>query len=460
MASAGVTRAVFPNADAPVRLAGDWFGRFERKGPVVVAVSGGSDSTAALVALHRALPPAGGRPGFSLLACTVDHGLRAESAEEAAAVGRLCRTLGIVHVIRRWDGAKPASGLQAAAREARYRLLADVAKSAGAVAIVTGHTREDQAETIAMRAARMPGQAVGLAGMAEAVLLHRRFWLLRPFLACRREELRFFLRHEGIGWFDDPANRNIGYERVRWRARAVDEGIVAGTATQQALRRGMAAEAAERIARHVRVHENLVAEVAPPLVAEMAAGPAARRAVFTLSAVLGGRRHPPSSDTMTRLLAVLSSGEPGRVTAGRTVFDRRRDALYLYREARDLPGQPDGEGLWDGRFRLPASPGGESLRPACDPAPFAGRLVASGVPQGVARRAAVAAPEVVCASGEAVSLLRQLAPATPSAAMIEPVIAPYDTFLPCFDLTMADEIARLFRLPPYPRSPLGGENVL
>lgn len=98
---------------------------------ILVAVSGGSDSMGLLVALHSAIA-ADERRGFSLAACTVDHALRPQSACEAEDVAAFCAALGIAHRICRWEGAKPSTGIQAAARNKRYELLAEAADALGA----------------------------------------------------------------------------------------------------------------------------------------------------------------------------------------------------------------------------------------------------------------------------------------------------------------------------------------
>ncbi|WEZ82609.1 tRNA lysidine(34) synthetase TilS [Rhizobium sp. 32-5/1] len=157
--------------------------RFKKPGLILVAVSGGSDSKGLLIALHEAMV---GMPGFSLAACTVDHALRPESAAEANAVAQLCARLGFVHLIRRWDGEKPPTGLQAAARNARYSLLSAAAQETGALCVVTGHSRNDQIETIVMRSVRSSRDSTGFSGMADAVLFDRMTWILRPFLDLDR----------------------------------------------------------------------------------------------------------------------------------------------------------------------------------------------------------------------------------------------------------------------------------
>ena len=165
-----------------VDTAKQFLSTFKAPGRLLVAISGGSDSNGLLLALADAIA-GGGFSGFSLCACTVDHGLRAQAADEARKVAALCAARGIPHVTRVWRGEKPKTGIQAAARQARYRLLADAAEEIGATCILAGHTADDQAETIAMRQSRSQPDAAGLAGMAGGVLVDRRVWVLRPFLS-------------------------------------------------------------------------------------------------------------------------------------------------------------------------------------------------------------------------------------------------------------------------------------
>jgi tRNA(Ile)-lysidine synthase len=181
---------------------------------LVLAVSGGPDSVALMwlaARWRRALTR-----GPRLVAVTVDHGLRAESAREAGEVRRLARSLDLPHHIVRWTGAKPKTGLPAAARMARYRLLAKAAQDHGATHILTAHTRDDQAETLLMRMLRGSGIA-GLSAMArqtprEGVVL------ARPFLNVSKAQLIATLAKAKVAFADDPTNRDVHFTRPRLRA--------------------------------------------------------------------------------------------------------------------------------------------------------------------------------------------------------------------------------------------------
>ena len=190
---------------------------------LVLAVSGGPDSTALLLIAARWVKGLKGRSQRppKLLAVTVDHGLRPQSKREAAAVKRLARRFGIPHRTLRWRGKKPKSGLQEAARIARYRLLAGAAKRAGYEHILTAHTLDDQAETVLFRLARGSGLS-GLAGMAHAAPIpadgETAIFLVRPLLRLPKARLTATLAAAGVGYSDDPTNRDPRFARTRLRA--------------------------------------------------------------------------------------------------------------------------------------------------------------------------------------------------------------------------------------------------
>jgi tRNA(Ile)-lysidine synthase len=191
------------------RLFADW----KAVPAIVLAVSGGPDSIALmwLAARWRGTLARGPR----LIAVTVDHGLRAEAAAEARDVKRLARTLDLPHRTMRWTGEKPKTGLPAAARTARYRLLAQAARASGATHILTAHTRDDQAETLLMRLLRGSGIG-GLAAMARESERDG-VRLARPFLQVSKSQLVATLKKAKIGFADDPTNRDTNFTRPRLR---------------------------------------------------------------------------------------------------------------------------------------------------------------------------------------------------------------------------------------------------
>jgi tRNA(Ile)-lysidine synthase len=196
-----------------VQQAKSLFADWKHASGLVLAVSGGPDSIALmwLAARWRAALSRGPQ----LLAVTVDHGLRAEAAREARDVKRLARALGVPHRTMRWSGEKPKSGLPAAARAARYRLLATVARQSGASHILTAHTRDDQAETLLMRLLR----GSGISGLAAMVRESERegVLLVRPFLDISKSQLIATLEKAKIGYAEDPTNRDVSFTRPRIR---------------------------------------------------------------------------------------------------------------------------------------------------------------------------------------------------------------------------------------------------
>jgi tRNA(Ile)-lysidine synthase len=211
---------------------------------LVLAVSGGPDSVA-LMWLAARWRKAFAR-GPRLIAVTIDHGLRKDASREAREVKRLARDLGIEHRTLRWTGGKPDRGVPAAAREARYRLLAKAARAARATHVVTAHTRDDQAETLLMRLVRGSGIA-GLSGIAreserDGILL------ARPLLDVPKARLVATLNKARIAFADDPTNRDTAFTRPRLRALlpllAAEGGDARGLA-RLASRLGRANEAVE-----------------------------------------------------------------------------------------------------------------------------------------------------------------------------------------------------------------------
>ncbi len=211
---------------------------------LVLAVSGGPDSTALLVLAARwtqALKKKRQRHP-ALLAVTVDHGLRPEAKREALAVKALAGQLGVAHRTVQWRGPKPTNGLQEAARIARYRLLADAAKRAGYAHILTAHTLDDQAETVLFRLARGSG-LTGLGGMAYAAVvpvdIDSALFVVRPLLGVTKARLLATLKAAGVAHSEDPSNHDPRFTRPRLRALMPDlarEGLDARGLVRLAVR--------------------------------------------------------------------------------------------------------------------------------------------------------------------------------------------------------------------------------
>lgn len=410
---------------------------------LLVAVSGGSDSTGLLLAFHDCLRQAQS-PDVELHAITIDHGLRAESADEARAVSALCRRLHVPHTIRRWDGIKPSTGLAAAARSARYALIAAAVEDIGADAVLLGHTEDDQRETVAMRTGRSTRpDNLGRAGMADAVLYRSRHWFMRPFLRVSRADIRHYLVEKGQSWFDDPSNDDMAYERVRARNRADagGQGPAMGDDRSSISRR-----AAMWIDHHATCYGAFVVKLDPAGLAN--GGVEMRLAMSALACVLGGKPFGMPSTALDRVMAFVCEGRPGRMTSGRVVFDWRRDGLYLYREDRDLPVltvPPHASAIWDGRYSVTND---STQAIAIRGGAIAGDRPAlpGGLSPAVVKRALASVPVIDDPSGTAFSALV-------TQVILRPTLAPYDLFLPRFDLALANSIAALTGRAAYPQPP-------
>lgn len=358
-AAGGLDDAAFAALIAP-------FGPFERAPDLAVAVSGGPDSLALCLLAERWARTRGGR----VTALIVDHGLRPESGAEARTVAAWLDRRGIRHRILVWQGAKPVTGIQAAAREARYALLADWCRDAGVLHLLLGHHRDDQTETLMLRAARRSGSD-GLAGMAPVREIAG-LRLLRPLLAVPKERLLATLSAAGQAWIEDPSNRAPRFARARLRLRppaAVPAAAdVAGHAEGHARARAaldrrtaawLAAVARIDPAGFVTWPREALAQ-APPEVA--------RRALQQALAAVGGRAYSPRSARLDRLLEALlaAPGGPGRTLAGCRILGWGDD-LLICREpaaiAPPLPLTPNVWHHWDQRFAVRWRASGEAGPP-------------------------------------------------------------------------------------------------
>ena len=450
-----------PGADAgdPVRVARPFLASLVGAGPLIVAVSGGGDSMALLSACRELL--SGGRLApRRLIAATVDHGLRPGSAAEARQVGAYCAALGVEHEILQWTGKKPAAGVQAAARMARYRLLGQLAGGAGAVGIATAHTLDDQRETLAMRAARSPADegSRGLAGMAPATLYDRSHWILRPFLCIGRDDLRRWLTARGIGWMEDPSNEDERFERVRLRREGSTAASPEAGAPWQAARRLANRATAAVIEERGRGHGGFLASL--DLSGADRRGQAVANAAALLMAIAGGRPYLPGREAARRLSAFIEAGAPGRFSASRSIAELRGSRLYIYRERRSLhplhvaPGE---KRLYDGRYVVEVT-GGDAIELAiAGPETIAAlrnHPEFGGIPPGVAGRAFAAEP-VLRRGGRVSCIWRAELPGVEARRHF----APFDVFLPLFDYILANRSVALFGQDPYPPPPIAAPAV-
>lgn len=399
-------------------------------GPLGVAVSGGSDSTGLLLALNqvnRALASP-----RTLVALTVDHRLRAASAAEAAEVKDLCLRLGINHDTLAWDEPKPATGLQAAARAARYRLMADAAERLGLIGVVTGHTADDQSETIAMRRQRSSDDAAaGLAGIPPATLFDSRLWVLRPLLETRRDAIRLWLTGSGQGWVEDPSNADRRFERVRMRQHLLDaEAMTVGDIG--GMRRARAAAVAELIESSATWQEDgcyrLDCDPAQfdTLIATLEA----------MAGLVGGRARAMDRGARAQLKDFVSCEAPSPRTLGRVVMKRTGNVIIMHRESRDLPLldlAPGQTADWDGRFRISNQDAGRPL------------LVRAGSMTGKL-------PEMQRRDGDGIERFG-LADASGGGFSIEPLCGRASRVQPVFELEVAQALAKLAGARPFPACP-------
>ena len=326
-----------------------------------LAVSGGADSLALLLlAAHwadsLAAPP-------RLVVYSLDHGLREEAGDEVAMVLAVARSLGLEARGLVWGGDKPVTGLQEAARQARYRLIGAEMRKDGVGVLLTAHHRQDQAETVLMRLAHGSG-IEGLKGMGamveiEGVLVHR------PLLDVEPAALAGVVAAAGLVPAADPSNHDRHYERVRWRQAMpllAELGLDGATLAQFAARMGEADAAIMQMAdlafaEIVRLDGFGAARIA--LLPFGALSPAiSTRVLGRVLNIVGGRQKPRALGQVERLRQSIAQGSLERAsTVLGCVVRLKDDAISVAREpGRALPADamlmPRGELVWDERFRI------------------------------------------------------------------------------------------------------------
>lgn len=344
------TRAVFQRAMA-------LFGLPDGK-PVAVAVSGGADSTALCLLTHRFLAENGG----DMIALIVDHDLRSCSAEQARLTAERLTQRGICCRLLKWEGQKPVHGIEQAAREARYRLLAKACKEENCSVLLLGHHRQDQAETFLIRQSRGSG-VVGLAGMS-AVRTTDFGRILRPLLSVSPADLREYNRFCNMPWVEDETNLSDDFDRGRLRRTLTVEQIE--DAFQQTLiygrkRRQIEAEAAAFVQNDVDVSDRGYLLFRAPAFYSLGE----ETALFVLGDLLrfvADRPYAPRLDSLKRACEKMKNLSFGGMTLGGCrIAACSQNGILIWRELNDLPAPEKVDGRtvfqWDRwTFQLDFSP--------------------------------------------------------------------------------------------------------
>jgi tRNA(Ile)-lysidine synthase len=300
-----------------------------------------------------------------VVALTVDHRLREEAAAEAAQVGAWLGARGIAHETLTWDEGASLRGAvrspQKAARDARYRLLAQWCRARGISHLLVAHHADDQVETFLMRLARGSG-VNGLAAMAPVVALYG-IALMRPLLDIPKAELIAVCADAGQPWIEDPSNASTASTRVRFRkARRLleAEGLTRARLlmTVQHMQRARAAidHAVMALLKAACSWDDYAR--ARLLLQPFQEAPAeiALRALERVLMAASGEDYGPRFESLERLYARFSAGPWRDSTLHGCVTTRDGDALLVYREAAHVGGNcwlaSGSHAVWDGRFCL------------------------------------------------------------------------------------------------------------
>ena len=349
-----------PGVETPAELA-RLFAAVTEQSAIALAVSGGSDSLALMLLAQRWAASQASPPTIHIY--SVDHGLRPEAASEVAMVLKAASALGLPARGLTWTGAKPVSGVQEAARIARYRLMAAAMVEDGVSLLLTAHHRQDQAETVLMRMAHGSGLE-GLKGMAamaeiEGVTVHR------PLLGIDPMTLRGVVAGAGLVPAEDPSNNDTHYERVRWRQAMpalAALGLDAAVLAQFAERAGDADAAIAQMAEGcfgeiVRLDGFGAARIG--LAPFIGLSPAiSTRLLGRVLNIVGGRQKPRALGQVERLRQSIATNDLAKATTVLGCVVRLKDdGIVVAREpGRALPPDailmPHGELVWDERFRI------------------------------------------------------------------------------------------------------------
>ncbi|WP_159096860.1 tRNA lysidine(34) synthetase TilS [Pseudovibrio sp. Alg231-02] len=352
------------------------FGEYKSFRRIAVGVSGGADSMALLYLLKQWTQEL----GFSapeLYAFTVDHGLRAEAASEAAGVAQYCRRIDVPHETLHWLGEKPSSNIQSEARDARHALLRQAAEDHGCEGLFLGHHLEDQAETFLTRLARGSG-VYGLACIRKDRELDG-FQICRPLLEISKVRLKSLLHSAQVPWFEDPSNEDEQFTRVKFRQAQQELDELGLTAAKLS-------DTARRMARAADAIDVWVDEVAEKSCTFHSAGPVrfdsscleyipdeiGLRLVGRLVRYISGAPYMPRLAKLEGLYETLKTEDGSRAaTLGGVRFALAKphdeSTWFCFREAGraglpEIEVKPGDEGIWDDRWRYKAAHSAESFK--------------------------------------------------------------------------------------------------
>lgn len=270
------------------------------KATIAVGVSGGADSLALALSLQE--------QGKKIVALTVDHGLRSESKSEAEYVASIMQKFGIEHHILTWDGEKPQTGVEEAARQARYNLLFGYCHQHNIKYLATGHHRRDQAETFLLRLSR----GSGVFGLSGILPLSERdgITIIRPQLDLSPDDLKKYLIAKNVSWVEDPMNNITDFVRVRIRKFlpqlqdiGIDEAKLAQTAATLQHTRGFLQKLCDKfVSDYVRWYGSKVASISLANLADCDEE-ISRLVLGELIRLVGGGNYSPEAESVHRIIA-------------------------------------------------------------------------------------------------------------------------------------------------------------
>ncbi|MFN3076944.1 MAG: tRNA lysidine(34) synthetase TilS [Alphaproteobacteria bacterium] len=335
---------------------------FESGVVIAVGVSGGVDSLALCLLMDFWARERNG----SVVALTVDHGLRPQARQEALRVADWLGSRGIAHHVLTHQGPAPVAGLQAAARTVRYGLLTQWCREHGVLHLAVAHNLEDQAETLLLRLGRGSG-LTGLAAMAPVVSLAD-VRLLRPLLSVRRHRLEATVRTFGQTWIEDPSNQNPIFQRVRIRSKLLpvlaDEGVTVERLAEATRHLGRARAALERAVAETLARAVTLDSAGFAILNREALGETAEeiglRALAAVITCIGGQPYPPRMERLERLYRALTTPSISATLGGCRILAKAGAPALVCREAGRIAGmlplQPGQRQWWDARFLVTSGP--------------------------------------------------------------------------------------------------------